>query len=92
MCPRLLLISYTICHYNIEYIREEKRGGKGRLGEKRRYCVLLKEDMIESGVEVMKIIDTKLGAGSTHPGPLPQPAILQKFFAQLSKGRLCTII
>ena len=82
MCPRLLLISYTIRHYNIEYIREEKRW------EKRRYCVLLKEDMIESGVEVMKIIDTKLGAGSTHPGPLPQPAILQKFFAQLSKGRL----
>ena len=28
MCPRLLLISYTIRHYNIEYIREEKRGGK----------------------------------------------------------------
>jgi len=39
-----------------------------------------------SGVEVFKIIDTKLGAGSTHPGPLPQPAILQKFFAQLSKS------
>jgi len=45
-----------------------------------------KEDMKESGSEVIQIIDRKMGSGSMHPGPLPPPSIFQKFYAQLSKG------
>jgi len=45
------------------------------------------EDMTEAGVEVMKIINSKLGPASNHPGPLPTSQdVFHKFYAQLSKS------
>ena len=44
------------------------------------YCcfVSVKDDMMEAGREVMKVIDKKMGAGSTVPGPLPDISIFHR--------------
>eukprot|EP00088_Acartia_fossae_P059254 TRINITY_DN7011_c0_g1_i11.p1 TRINITY_DN7011_c0_g1~~TRINITY_DN7011_c0_g1_i11.p1 ORF type:complete len:741 (-),score=168.34 TRINITY_DN7011_c0_g1_i11:172-2394(-) len=45
-----------------------------------------KDDMMEAGREVMKVIDKKMGAGSTVPGPLPDISIFHRFYAMLWKN------
>ncbi|XP_023343873.1 spermatogenesis-associated protein 20 [Eurytemora carolleeae] len=45
-----------------------------------------KDDLIEAGTEVLKIMEEKLGGRSTHPGPLPSASIFPTLFAQLSQG------